>query len=538
MNTWLVFPARHTVAFEAKNIPEVRGSAEAFADAEANGEGQQELSSKTIMNLSCGVLQDDYKLDEPELPFQLKDENINELNDPRAVSATYFGVLKQDKASNEDFALSAIINTPRGTGYGFVSVADGVGTRTFWAGRTARIACFGTYLAVREELIKGLSFDGDGVENLKLAIGHKIRNLLLRDEERLRKYGTVPIGWDRNIFEKYGNRRDMWYRSTLLFGLVGPKGGIIGLAGDGGIRALVNSEPEGQLVERCILRSQDGVDLNSYVSLDFSSAEIAAKSFSHPEQLSSDYIFTSDGLDKTLQAFIPDEYLEKGGKCKSRYRDLPLSDRQQAFALLEEISGHECADFDNLSVARLSWPLQSFHRPLGKTKSWPSWKQAPLTKWPSAQTGKAEPRPLSNSVTGLPSKEGEQKVKPGAKARSPRTGAGRSANRYKRAYLVSFVIVLVTFILIALPPAGKRTKSPFISQWQLGQEIQKYSDFGSKVPLPVPPQRGDIGALIKRIESTAARKPGREHPSPCSKTETVLKPSLTNTQLRLRCRQY
>jgi len=75
--------------------------------------------------------------EEPPLPFQLSSEEINELSDPRAVAGTRYGRNTQDKISNEDFSISAIIRVDS-LEYSFAAVSDGVSTRTFFFPRAHR----------------------------------------------------------------------------------------------------------------------------------------------------------------------------------------------------------------------------------------------------------------------------------------------------------------------------------------------------------------------------------------------------------------
>jgi Protein phosphatase 2C len=423
MSLWLVYPAFHTVAFRKKKSPSVATEADGseappevhtarlsgsehgrtgprenlverlarqqpsyeqptphIEAPEAGAAHPPEPDDKTeppqFLFLPDELSNPDHEFaKEPPLPITLSTAEIEELQDERVVVATHFGPKDQEKASNEDFALGGVLKLRSQGEFAFAAIADGVSTRTFWAARTARIACLTTYKVVRGLLEDGLDLsDPDAIATITGTLAPEIEDRLKADGRRLERAGTVPAGWNPATYRKYKGDLTMWYRSTLLFGVAGEKGSVIGYAGDGAIRTLVMPEGgAGAMIEKCFLRAGDTGQLSNYVSLAFKAAEIQGGRFLHDGRGATHVLLGSDGLDKTLRAFETRE-----GEEKSRYRDLPLGTRAEAFRFLGEIAEHEAADPDNLSVARLSWPLG------GRTGRWATWKQEPFARWQPA----------------------------------------------------------------------------------------------------------------------------------------------------------
>lgn len=316
---WLVYPAYHTIAFRKANtetLGETRTVSPRWQLASETSRKAEPPEIKPYVPefMPARLHALEYKFPpfreeaygeelEPELPFRLSKATIDEITDPRVVCATHYGSSKQDKAANEDFALSAVIRAEPEREYAFVAVADGVSTRTLWAARTARIACLGAYEAMRTLLSRPGQLSGPNAETvLRERITGTIRRRLEEDKMRLEAAGVVPADWNPATYDKFKNQRDMWYRSTLLFGIAGPDGGLIGWAGDGGIRRLIRGDGASgkNLDELQIMQAEDGIELTNYVSLDFQPGHISMGRFSHDGRQASHYLFASDGLDKTL----------------------------------------------------------------------------------------------------------------------------------------------------------------------------------------------------------------------------------------------
>jgi hypothetical protein len=460
MGSWLVYPAFHTVAFrEKKAFPARAGTDAPTAPAEVHTGrlqgGEQAGGTASLAQRIARVsdesgekasdpsrYQPDDKSepprfwllpevvrrnvdrefsDEPPLPVELLPDEIRELQDERVVVATHFGPKAQEKekASNEDFALGGVLRLGRQGETAFVAIADGVSTRTFWAARTARIACLTTYKTARRLLENGLDLGRpDSVAEIAEALAPAIEDSLKADAQRLESAGTVPAGWNPVTYQKYKSDRSLWYRSTLLFGLAGQRGSVIGYVGDGGIRTLIVPERRGeQPVEKCILQAEDDGQLSNYVSIGFTAAEIRRGHFVHEGRAATHVLFASDGLDKTLRSFQ-----RPGAEAWSRYRDVPLATRAEGFGFLGEISAREGADMDNFSIARLSWPLAS---------RWPAWRQEPPSRWRYSGGSAREPTSGAPTTLGAPSENGD---------------AGEASSG-KRTMLLAGGLVLLGFLL-------------------------------------------------------------------------------------------
>ena len=330
MTEWRVFPARHGVLLRK---------------TECCAEGSSQITHiESSIALEESFLQRDDRRPngnlEPPLSLSLSDDEIREIKDTRLAAATHYGPEVQDKASNEDFALSAVIQIADGAEYSFAAVADGVSSRTFWSARTARLACIGTYKAVRECLTEGID-PGNESKHLDIAtrVAALVDKALVDDVDTLIVNAAVPGGWDRAIYDKHKTDNAAWYRSTLLFGIIGKNGGVIGITGDGGVRALmVEHTAPCEPVELRVMFAEVGRDLTSYVTRGFCAKDIHLLPLKTPGRLATHIIFASDGLDLTLQAFIPNEIYEDGRRCRSRYRDLALNDANAAFDFLDTLS--------------------------------------------------------------------------------------------------------------------------------------------------------------------------------------------------------
>jgi len=365
---WRVFPSRHGILLKA-------GSA---------GSNEREVGAARIVEHAPRseffLQQNDAVIGvedtEPPLALQLCREEIEEMRDGRLAAASHYGPLVQEKTSNEDFALSAVIRA-HGSEFAFAAVADGVSTRTFWAARTARIACIGAYKAVRELLLREVDIADDN-KHRELAdrVAEFIGHALSEDSQMLEASNSVPGGWDRVIYEKHKADKTGWYRSTLLFGVIGANGGVIGLTGDGGVRGLLlEDEKDREPSELRVMFSESGRDLTSYVSQNFSSQDIQLLPLRSKGRRATHVVFASDGLDLTLQQYLPNDVQDEGRRCHSRYRDLPLENSRTSLEFLESLSKASSTVRDNLSVARLSWPLP---RPNAK---WSSWRRENFKRW-------------------------------------------------------------------------------------------------------------------------------------------------------------
>lgn len=164
---WYVYPTRHSVAF----VP--------------TGADNRLILDKTryLVPEDRGTMVSD----EVFFRHHFRTQEVDEIFDPRGVAATYFGP-PQEKASNEDFALSAIIRATDGTFYSFAAVADGVSTRTFWAARAARLSCLTAYWSLSCLLTGDLDLgDPKAAEQLMDRFTDDLRETLDADRQGLIK---------------------------------------------------------------------------------------------------------------------------------------------------------------------------------------------------------------------------------------------------------------------------------------------------------------------------------------------------------------
>jgi hypothetical protein len=380
---WQVFPARHGIVLRPNARSDGREAEAAAIDAGA--------ASKDVF-LQHGDASVENEL-EPPLSLLLSDEELAELGDQRLAAATHYGTANQDKASNEDFALSAVLRSPDRSEFSFAVVADGVSTRTFWSARAARLACIGTFKAVRACLAEGID-PGQEDRHAEIAerVANFIRQALAIDADKITASDVVPSGWDRSIYEKHRGDAAAWYRSTLLFGVMGANGGVGGLTGDGGVRGLLLQDKQAsEPLEMRVMSAETGRELTSYVSRTFSRADITLLPLRSAERLATHVILTSDGLDLSLQGYSPNEVLEDGRRCHSRYRDLPLDTATTAFDFLERLAATSTVVADNLSMARLSWPIPRHGC------EWASWKREPFASWQNGSESPAGDQPAGET---------------------------------------------------------------------------------------------------------------------------------------------
>jgi hypothetical protein len=374
---WQVFPSHHSILLKSEApiaaVPRSNPSSENTAAFQFFLQTNDRSTAESL---------------EPPLSLTLCEDEIRELRDSRLAAAAHYGPAAQEKASNEDFALSAVIRTEGGE-FAFAAVADGVSTRTFWSARAARIACIGTYKAVRECLLSGMD-PADESKHLDIAerVAAFVDQAFTDDCLALTESQSIPNGWDRTIYEKHNGNVSAWYRSTLLFGLIGKNGGVIGITGDGGVRGLlIENGKAREPVELRVMFSEAGKDLSSFVSRGFSKTDIQLLPLRSRERQATHVIFSSDGLDLTLQRYAPNEVEDSGRRCRSRYRDLPLDNAQTAFDFLQMLSQDSQTVPDNLSVARLTWPLPN------EKKKWARWKIEKFKRWKLADPDNAKAKP-------------------------------------------------------------------------------------------------------------------------------------------------
>lgn len=398
---WFVYPARHSVAF----VPFTDPAAPDFA------------------GIRYLVPEDNGCVAPGEIPLlrHFSTDELAELFDQRAVSATAFGP-PQDKAANEDFALSAIIAT-EGRSYAFAAVADGVSRRTFWAARTARIAALTAYWSIASELAGHADLaDDTAPQTIVERMAADIREALLADRAMLTRIGAVPADWSEAVYRRRAADTSMWYRSTLLVAVIGADGGFIAAAGDGGLRAIIERRKGWSTTfqETALLKSVEGEPLKHFVDDTLSAARFQIYRINTADGRQATHILmASDGIDTTLQKLAPDQIAPDNTIKESAYRQLPLSSRPQAQAFLSELSRLPETAIDNLSIARATWPTPK------APAEWRAWPKADLLsalKVEAARQREAPPVPKPASVPPV-AKPLPQPVAAAPTPRTPQTHA-------------------------------------------------------------------------------------------------------------------
>jgi hypothetical protein len=272
-----------------------------------------------------------------------QEENVS------VIAATHYGPPPpiQDKSENQDFSLSAIIRDPKGREWAYVSVADGVSTRTFWPARASRIACIVAYQVIRRFILENCDRPDQQnqslFENLRGQLGVELQNYLKRDQANLKEAGIAPASWSAETYKKFIERDQLWYNSTLLLALLGPQYGLVLYAGDGGIE-LVNHYNSGAPECLTILKTEDTLAIDSFVSLAITGRNFAGRTIFYSDQIKRvDVYLSSDGVDRTLQlnGNIPHHHLR-------------MHSSHEAYRRLNELTEKEKCEADNYSIARAS----------------------------------------------------------------------------------------------------------------------------------------------------------------------------------------
>lgn len=315
----------------------------------------QPTSERTFLP---GPIPGDDALAEPPLPVTADDKEYSDLlrrpapgSGASVVAATFYGPKEQEKSGNEDFALAATIKDASGGEWLFSAIADGVSNKTFWAARTARIACLVAYKVVRGQIHSGKAPQEGTLEELRRKLSDSLRVRLEQDRADLLELdGLLPNGWQPELYASYMHRTDLWYNSTLLVAVLGPDAGFLLWAGDGGIVLVKNSTgsgPEARTITE-VMRSTDDSLVSRYVSLavteqTFSLANISYSGNGTPLKSVEVYL-ASDGVDRTLRKNA--ERLD--------YQRLNLPSYEVAQQLLVHLATQPGRELDNYSIAYLS----------------------------------------------------------------------------------------------------------------------------------------------------------------------------------------
>ncbi|PWC82493.1 hypothetical protein TSH100_23625 [Azospirillum sp. TSH100] len=305
----------------------------------------------TASHVLLGGAEEDSVADEPPLHLQLTDEEVADLRrDPgaAAAAATWYGPADQDKTSNQDFALTARLCVG-GKDFLFAAVADGVSTRTFWAARTARIACLVAFRVIRDRMRTAPIFSEADLADMRRGLASALRVELEADRRHLLAENVIPAGWSVEVFRRHLDRSEHWYNSTLLLAVLSQEKGFLLFAGDGGINVVKKAAGVPAEV-RVPLASTEALAISSFVSLAVSEADFQAAWLSDIGTLSRvDVILASDGVDRTLQRRHPE----------AKHPDYRCLDLASSAAIRKEmlvLAGGPDRELDNYSLARLTWP--------------------------------------------------------------------------------------------------------------------------------------------------------------------------------------
>jgi hypothetical protein len=279
-------------------------------------------------------------------------------------AATFFGpaALAADKNQNEDFALAGTIENASGP-LTFGIVADGVSTKTFWPARASRIAAFTAYETLSDFVSRGWTPEKSDITEIRPLIVNLCSRLQDRfsvDRHDLLTSDSHPIGWNPELFTQHRDRKELWYQTTLLLTVLGPKGGWFIFCGDGGaVRILV----EGHSVKesKTALQTGDTVELEAAVSMNVTPGLFTCRFIKPaPEGSSLHMILSSDGVDRSLAA-------RGDGDRNSAYATLDLGSCESILATLRMIAEWPEADTDNMSLVHvcfppgIAWPLVTAH---------------------------------------------------------------------------------------------------------------------------------------------------------------------------------
>lgn len=259
-------------------------------------------------------------------------------------AATIFGP-PQEKPDNEDFAISALFQTPENKQCVFIAVADGVSTRTFWPQRASRLACFVALRLFQRHSLRGGGVSEADIRALKNELAEQLSAFLENDRRFLVQQKAIPVDWSEDTYRRNQKRLEYWYNSTLLICYVGPNGAALLWSGDGGISIEKMMKSKESSLSRPLESSSD-LAVNNVVSLagdiQLSAGRIAASvDF---EEITATLV--TDGVDRTRQN-------------KMLICNLSESPDSETLRLkLEEMCSLNGAEVDNYSAAVVKWPLQ------------------------------------------------------------------------------------------------------------------------------------------------------------------------------------
>lgn len=260
-------------------------------------------------------------------------------------AATHYGVPRQDKQANQDFACAAAwVDGETGVHLRFAAVADGVSNKTLWAGRGARIAGLTAYQVARDW--GGRLFGPDASPQTDAAFLHDLTTALRAafhaDRTVLQTSKTYDKEWREDIYRSVMRREEFWYNTTLLFTVATATDVFSVAAGDGAIVYLPQSGET-----QVFTKSGASMLVTSWVSLVVSEAMFRTER--QGASVADGMIaLMTDGADRTFQ-------LRAADRANADYR-VALTERT-AREVVEALCAAPDVDHDNLSVALID-PLQ------------------------------------------------------------------------------------------------------------------------------------------------------------------------------------
>lgn len=308
---------------------------------------EAEVGSRDGSVLLLGGESRDFTVNEPPLALSPTDSEVEWIRSagPAAIAATWFGPEEQSKSSNQDFALAARIRTKNGGEFIFAAVADGVTTKTFWAARTARLACLTALRVVANALAADRYATNADIDDLRNVLAAALRKELERDRDLLLAVGAVPNDWSADVFARNRNNSEFWYNATLLISVLGAETGFLLFAGDGGIHVSKRTGGQPPIFNRPLITDSNPM-ITSYVSLHVTAADFRAARIGDIQAVDSiDVVLATDGVDRTLQLTPHNDYDR-----------LDLSSPEASLRELKQLATLPKHEVDNYSVARITWP--------------------------------------------------------------------------------------------------------------------------------------------------------------------------------------
>lgn len=289
----------------------------------------------------------DHHIRQPPLPLPLDPAELDELCDTgRQAAATVFGPERQDKDSNQDFALAARLAGADGTSYALAIVADGVSTKTLWAERASRLACIAAYKFVRRWLARhAMPFAEEALSRegaFRVGLVEEMREAFVADRRLLNALRHVSPAWSPAIYGSVMDDDRLWYNTTLVLACLGGARGVYVSIGDGG--AVLFRDIDGRRESTVLLRSDDTLTIEHAVTIGMSANHFSMRPINLETAQAATIVLTSDGVDRTVQK-------SRGVIGYDRLVDAPSPAMLARF--LDDLTrgDAEAVEQDNMSVA-------------------------------------------------------------------------------------------------------------------------------------------------------------------------------------------